>query len=115
MRGVGVLLLIPSYSEVKKLSHPHVLKTGEEVLGSIRVLHQRVVVSQKLSFLKRDYVISCFNPKLHMQDTVIQSLHHTGKCWFWKGPPWSLNCYLSERQISLEEEGGGKREELYVF
>lgn len=60
------------WSQEAKLSHPHVLRTGEEALSSTRVLHQRLVVSRKLSFLKHDYLTFCFNPDAHVRDTVIK-------------------------------------------
>lgn len=60
------------WSQEPKWSRPHVPRTSEEALGSTRVLHQCVVVSQKLSFLKHDSLTFCFNPSLHVQDTVIK-------------------------------------------
>lgn len=48
------------------------LRTGEEALRSTRVLHQCAVVSQKLSFLKYDYLAFSFDPNMHVQNAVVK-------------------------------------------
>lgn len=38
---------------------------------------------------------------------------HTSKWYFWRWPPWSLNCYLSKRQVW--SEGMGERVRNYTY
>lgn len=53
-------------SQEAKPRHPHAPRTGEEALRSRRVLHQCIMVPQKLLFLKREGLTFCFNPNLQV-------------------------------------------------
>lgn len=108
------LLRGKSRSKAEASSAP---RTGEEALRSMRVLHERIMVSQKLLFLKCDGLTFCFNPNLQVWGAVIKIKASAvqANAVFWVGLHGLCAAISATGRVSREEGGGEEQGIIHIL